>query len=391
MINISDISYLEKELKNNFTCFHQNPELSFKEFKTAEKVCEKLKEYGVDDIHTQVNGSTGVIASIRGAGGKKTIALRADMDALPMSEKSGVDYPSKNEGVMHACGHDGHTAMLLAAARFFCENRSLIHGTIKLIFQPAEEYGKQPSGATVMMQSGLLEDVDEIFGIHLNTQLASGVVQVPEKAMGASTDSIKIRIRGKGGHGALPYLAVDPIIMTANIVTAMQTLIARENNSFSPVVLTFGGIKSSSEGDNIIPDFVDIRGTLRTFDPQVQEYMLQRIRELASDIAKAYRGSAEIEIPEGYCATINNEILAKQIYTTMKSVLPANRLQYGHFPMMGSEDFGYYLKSIPGAFYWIGCAGNYPQSLHNPAMQVDLDALKTGVASHINVALDSLN
>lgn len=392
MIRLSKLSYLKEEVVNNYKFLHTIPELGFQEHKTAEFIQRQLEKYGVDELHTNVNNTTGIICTVAGSTPGKTVLLRADIDALPLKERADVDFRSKREGFMHACGHDGHVAMLLGAVKYFSENRDLINGKVKFVFQPAEE-GPYPGGAHFMAESGLLEDIDAVFGLHLNTGVPTGSVGIPRKECTASADAFSLNIIGKGGHGAAPNLAVDPIVLTSNIISSYQNIISREIDPRSTAVLSFGTIKGGDGASNIIPNEVFLNGTLRTFDEEVKKFIVQRMEEVANTLATAHRGRVEFKLSEGYCPTINDEEMAVLVKRALTPVLGRENVSLADLANTGGEDFGRYLKDFPGAFYWLGC-GNEEKGctyfMHNPNMKIDLEALILGTQCHINVALEFL-
>ncbi len=392
MIKLSELSFLEEEVVNNYKFLHTIPELGFQEHKTAEFIEKELRKYGVDELHTGVNNTTGIICSVIGTTPGKTVLLRADMDALPLKEYADVDFRSQRDGFMHACGHDGHVAMLLGAVKFLSENRELIVGKVKFVFQPAEE-GPHPGGAHFMAESGLLKDVDAAFGLHLNTCSPTGSVGIPRRECTASTDSFSLKVIGKGGHGAAPNLAVDPIILTSNIISSYQNIISREIYPRSTAVLSFGTIRGGDGASNVIPNEVFLNGTLRTFDEEVKRFIVERMEEVACNLASAHRGRVEFELTEGYSPTINDEKMALLVRKALVPVLGEENVELADLANTGGEDFGRYLQDAPGAFYWLGC-GNEEKGctymVHNPNMKIDLDALILGTQCHVNVALKFL-
>ncbi len=392
MIKISELSFLEKEVVNNYKFLHTIPELGFQEYKTAEFIEKELRRYGVVELHTEVNNTTGIICSVEGATPGKTVLLRADMDALPLRENTNVDFRSRRDGFMHACGHDGHVAMLLGAVKFLSENREMIKGRVKFVFQPAEE-GPHPGGAHFMAESGLLDDVDAAFGLHLNTCSPTGSMGIPRRECTASTDSFSLKVIGKGGHGAAPYLAVDPIVLTSNIISSYQSIISREIDPRSTAVLSFGTIRGGDGASNIIPNEVFLNGTLRTFDDEVKRFIVKRMEEVAHSLASAHRGRVEFKVVEGYFPTINDERMAVLVRDALIPAFGEENVELADLANTGGEDFGRYLQDSPGAFYWLGC-GNEEKGctymMHNPNMKVDLDALILGTQCHVNVALKFL-
>lgn len=393
MIKCEQLNYLKKDIISNYKMFHQIPELGFEEFETSKNIIRILEEYGVDEIYTNVADTTGVICTINGELDGKTVLLRADMDALALQETTGVDFKSKRDGFMHACGHDGHVSMLLGAVKFFSENRDLIKGRIKFVFQPAEE-GPGDGGAIHMIKSSLLKDVDAAFGIHLNTQKPTGYVAIPKKECTASCDSFYLKVTGKGGHGSAPHMAVDPILISANIISAYNNIVSREIDPKSTAVISFGTISGGQGPTNVIPNEVNLNGTIRTFDEEVREFIVERMEEIAINTAKASRGKAEFIREKLYYPTINDKAMANLVKKSLDPILGSDNVELGDLPNTGGEDFGRYLREVPGAFYWVG-AGNEEKGctymMHNPNMKVDLESLLIGTTCHINVALNYLN
>ena len=363
---------------------HQNPELSFEEKNTAAFVAEKLSAMGVDDLRTDIGGH-GVIAEIRGAGGGPTFALRADMDALPIHELNDVPYKSRVHGVMHACGHDGHTAVLLGAAQFFTENRNKIRGTIRLIFQPAEEVA---GGAVRMCNEGAMDGVAAIAALHGWPGMAIGQIGVRPGPMMASSDNFDLTIRGKGAHAAMPHVSVDPIVPAAQIVLALQTIASREMNPSDPVVVTVGQIHAGT-AYNIIPDEAVIRGTVRCLTNELRQTMAARIERIAAGIAEAFRASATLNYHYGTAVTYNDAGMNALIAETGAEVLgAANVIDLPH-PSMGAEDFAAYGDYAPAAMFRLGVGENVT-ALHTPTYNFADESLAHGISLFTAVALKYL-
>jgi len=358
---------------------HQHPELSFQEKKTGKYIASQLKKIGVPYKHGIAEN--GVVAIIKGKQkNSKILALRADIDALPIQETNEVAYRSKNKGIMHACGHDVHTASLLTTARILWQLRSEFGGTVKLIFQPGEE--KLPGGASIMIREGVLRNPapQKIFGQHVHPPLAAGKVGFCPGMYMASADELFLKVKGKGGHGALPQNCVDTILITAHLITALQQLVSRMANPTTPTVLTFGKINSDGGATNIIPTEVNLEGTFRTMDEKWRKQAHQKMKKLVQNLAKSMNGKAELEIKIGYPFLKNNVPLtlnAKQCaieYLGAKNVvdLPIR---------MTSEDFAWYSQQIPACFYRLG-TGNTKRGItspvHTSTFDVDEDSLKVG-------------
>ncbi len=360
---------------------HENPELGFQEFKTAEFVRQRLETLGVEEVQTGI-AVTGVTGLIRGTGPgeARTILVRADMDALPIHEENNVEYRSRTDGVMHACGHDAHTAILLGVARLLMERRSEFAGTVKLCFQPAEE--TPPGGAIRMIEEGVLDDpaVDAAVGLHMSSSDPTGTVRVGGGPVMAGGDLFRITVKGKGGHAASPHLVVDPIAIGAQIVTALQTLVSRETDPMATVVVTVG-MFNGGDAFNVIPDTVTFGGTVRAFDMDLLDRTNRRIGELASGIASSMGGSAEVEIMRGYPPTVNDDAMAELVRSAAvaeigeENVLPAD-------PKMGGEDFSHFLRHRPGAYFNVGHrneARGITYGHHHPRFEIDEEALGTGM------------
>ena len=354
---------------------HANPELSFAEHETVAYVERRLTEAGVP--HRRV-AETGLIAEISGGAGP-TIALRADMDALPITEKNDVPYRSTNEGVMHACGHDVHTASLLGTARILKKIESGLRGTVRFLFQPGEE--KLPGGATLMIRDGALKNPvpGAIFGQHVHPPLAAGSVGFRPGIYMASTDELHLTVRGRGGHGAMPHQTVDPIVITAQIITALQQLVSRETDPTLPVVLTFGHIASEGGATNVIPNAVSLQGTLRTLDEDWRKELHLRLRRTAEGIAKALGGTAELQVGHGYPYLKNDQRLTKWARDRARELLDEDQVVDLPIRMTG-EDFAFYSHHLPACFYRLGVRGSTVggRPVHTDNFDVDEACLETG-------------
>ena len=352
---------------------HEHPELMYEVHETAAFVVERLKEMGVDDITTGV-GRTGVVATIKGRGPGRTIGLRADMDALPIHEASGVDYASKTPGVMHACGHDGHTAILLGAAKYLSETRNF-DGTVVLIFQPAEEGG---AGGRAMCEDGLMDrwKIDEVYGLHNAPGLPVGTFAIRPGALMASADEFEIVVTGKGGHAAVPHDAIDTTLVAAQIVVSLQSIVARTINPLHRVVLTVGTFQTDSSASNIIAHIVRMRGTVRTLENASRALAESRIREIATHTAAAFGATAEVTWEDGYPVTVNHEDQTAFAVEAARAVSP-NVIDDAE-PIMPAEDFSFMLEERPGAYMFLG-NGDTPQC-HHPAYRFDDDAIPLGAS-----------
>lgn len=358
---------------------HANPELSFEEHNTSAFVAQKLKEFGISYKTGFVN--TGIVALIEGENpSKKIIALRADLDALPIQEENKVEYCSKNSGVMHACGHDVHTACLLGAAKILNELKNEFEGTIKLIFQPGEE--KLPGGASLMIKEGVLENPTPscIIGLHVFPSMPAGKVGFRSGMYMASTDELYVTVKGKGGHGALPHLTIDPILIAAHIIVALQQIVSRNAQPITPSVLSFGKVVANG-ATNVIPDEVKLEGTFRTMDEKWRIEAHQKMIALANGIAESMGGKCEFEIKRGYPVLFNDEALTQRSEKFSKEYLGEENVEQLDLRMT-AEDFAYYTQQIPGCFYRLG-TGNESKKItsnvHTSTFNIDEHSLETGM------------
>ena len=356
---------------------HSHPELSYQEFQTVKFVAEQLHSCG---ITTESVANTGLIAEIKGKhSDKKMIALRADMDALPIIEQNNVIYKSKNPGVMHACGHDVHTSSLLTTARILNEVKDEFEGTVRLLFQPGEE--KNPGGASYMIRDGALENPrpSAILGQHVFPLLAAGKIGFREGMYMASADEIYLKVIGKGGHGAAPDLAIDPIVIASHIIIALQQIISRNANPRQPTVLTFGNIVGLG-ATNIIPNEVNIAGTFRAMNEVWRESALVKIKKMAESIAEGMGGRCEVDISKGYPYLENNPELTRRIRKAAEQYIGAENVVDIDITL-GAEDFAYYSQIVPAAFYRLGTRNDdkgITSYVHTPTFDIDEDALSIG-------------
>ncbi len=371
---------------------HANPELSFYEEKTAQFIQQKLDEIGVPYIDNFAGH--GIVVKIEGKNPeKKVIALRADIDALPITEANDLPYKSKNEGIMHACGHDAHTANLLGVIKILNELKEEFEGTIKCIFQPAEE--KFPGGASLMIKEGVLKNPEPtiIIGQHVHPPMDVGNVGFASGKYMASADEIFMTVHGKGGHAAAPRNFIDPILMTSHIIVALQQVVSRLAPPSTPTVLSFGKINSVGGYNNIIPDAVKIDGTFRTLEEDWRYEAHEHIKRIASSTAEACGGSVDVQINVGYPHLINEPALTERCRSYAKEFLGDSRVE--DLPLrMGAEDFAYYSHEIPGCFYRLGIrneAEGITSGLHTPTFNIDEEAFKTGVGLMAWLAICELN
>jgi hippurate hydrolase len=356
---------------------HERPELGFEEHETAAFVAEKLRAFGADEVHTGI-GRTGVVGVIRAGAGERRIGLRADMDALPIQEETGLPWASKAPGRMHACGHDGHTAMLLGAARYLAETRNF-DGTVYLIFQPAEE-GR--AGGRAMVEDGLLErfPAERVFGLHNWPMAPAGSFAMCKGPAMAASDEFTILLQGKGCHAALPHLGRDPVVAAALLVQALQPLVAREVDPLDQGVVSVTRI-AGGHAYNVVPERVELWGTIRTFREETRQRLVRRVQEVARGVALAQGLEARVEIHEGYPATVNNAQEAKLGADIAAEIVGEERVDRAPAPSMGSEDFAFMLMKRPGSYIWLGTGrGRDDQPLHSPHFDFNDEALPHGVS-----------
>ena len=357
---------------------HAHPELSYKEFETSKFVQQKLTEFG---IPFEIKATTGVIGLIEGKNpSKKIIALRADMDALPIKEENDVSYKSQNEGVMHACGHDVHTSVLLGASKILSELKNEFEGTIKLIFQPGEE--RNPGGASLLIKEGVLENPkpQAIFGLHVHPGLPVGKLSFRSGVVMASADEIFITVRGKGGHAAAPHTTVDTILVASHLVVALQQIISRNRNPFSPSVLSISSFQGGYT-TNVIPSEVKLMGTFRAMDEEWRFKAHELIRKEATGLVQSMGAEIDILIDVGYPVVLNNEKLNTTAMHQAEIFMGKENISETEM-RMGAEDFGYYTHLIPGCFYRLGVmneAKGITSGVHTPTFNIDESAIEIGM------------
>jgi len=370
---------------------HANPELSYQEYETSKYVQAALDKLGI----SYQNGiaDTGVVALIEGRNpSKKVIALRADMDALPITEENEIPYKSTNEGVMHACGHDVHTSSLLGVSKILNELKDDFEGTIKCIFQPAEE--KAPGGASIMIKEGVLENPSpkSVIGQHVHPPLEVGKVGFREGLAMASADEIYLTVHGKGGHAAVPQLFVDPILISSHILVALQQVVSRRANPTIPSVLSFGKINSIGGANNVIPNAVRIEGTFRTIDEKWRFEAHEKIKKIAQSVAEAMDGKCDVELIVGYPCLFNNEPLTQRNKVAAREYLGAENVV--DIPLrMGAEDFAYYTQKADCCFYRLGIRNEsmgITSNLHTPTFNIDERAIETSIGLMSWLALKEL-
>jgi len=398
-----DILEIEDKLIEWRRDFHQNPELSNREFKTAEKIAKHLTDIGLQ-VETNI-AKTGVVAILEGDQPGKVIAIRADIDGLPVTERNDLDFKSEVEttflntetGVMHACGHDTHIAILMATAEVLSKHKDKIKGSIKFIFQPAEE-GPPPGeegGAKLMIKEGVLENpkVDAIFGLHINSQTPVGTIKYKTGGIMASVERFVINVRGKQTHGSQPWSGVDPILISAKIIDGLQTIISREADlTNEAAVITVGKITSGTRF-NIIPESSEMIGTVRTLDPKMREMIEKRMKDMVEGIAKAYGGEASIIFQNNTSITYNDEELTARILPSLQTVAGEENVIIMK-ATTGGEDFSFFQEKVPGVYFFLGgmTAGNtesFPH--HTPDFMIDESGLLLGVKAFTQISIDYLN
>ena len=375
--------------------FHMHPELSNREERTARVVAERLKALGLDEVKTGV-GRHGVVALLRGGKPGGVVAVRADMDALPIQETIDVPYKSQNPGVKHACGHDVHTSVALGVAEVLSRMRSEISGSVKFIFQPAEEGppAGEEGGAALMIKEGALENPrpSAIFGLHTMPTVEVGGIAYTSGAMMASSDRFHVTIRGKGAHGAQPHNGIDAVVVAAEAVTALQTIRSRRIDPMEPLVISVGMINGGSRF-NIIADEVKLQGTMRTLNEDVRTRAKNLMRETLASVTAGQGATFELKFEENAAVTFNDPQLVEQTLPVMRDVLGATQI-FARPPLMIAEDFSYYQKVVPGFFYYLGVgnkARGITANLHTPEYDVDEESLVVGVNLMTNVLLDYLD
>lgn len=366
---------------------HANPELSFHEHETARFVEERLRSLGRYELERPT--PTSVVARLRGDRPGRVLALRADMDALPIDEEADVPFRSRVPGVMHACAHDGHTAMLLAAATILAERRSELAGEVRLVFQHAEEL--PPGGAQELVAAGVMDGVDLVVGAHLMTGYPAGQVAAQPGPLMAAADSIAIEIRGRGGHAAYPHTTVDPVVVAAHAVTALQQVVAREVDPLDNAVVSVTRVHAGI-ADNVIPETVQLGGTVRTFRPETRAAVREAIERVLRGVTEAHGAGYDYTFTEGYAAVVNDADAAALVAEAARREIGGEHV-VEVAPIMGGEDFSAYLATVPGVFFFVGAqsveAGPVPH--HNPRFVIDESALRTGIGVLARTALDALS
>ena len=383
--------------------FHQNPELSNREFKTSEKIAKHLKSLGLE-VQTHV-AHTGVVAILKGNSSEKVIALRADIDALPVTERNDLPFKSIVEtkflgtktGVAHACGHDAHTAILMGVAEILSKNKDKINGTVKFIFQPAEE-GPPPGeegGSKLMIKEGILENpkVDAIFGLHIRSGVDVGQIHYKPGGAMAAVERFTINVKGKQTHGSEPWLGVDPILISAKIIDGLQTIISRESELINEAAVISVGKITSGVRFNIIPESAELIGTVRTLDPKMKMHIMKRMQDMTETIAKAYGGEASISFENFTAVTYNNHELVSKMLPSLELAAGKDNVTQIKAETIG-EDFSFYQEKIPGFYFYLGGKpknNNKPPLHHTPDFLIDESGLLLGVKAFTQITFDFLN
>ena len=371
--------------------FHRHAELSLQERRTAEVIATRLRQAGLD-VRTGVGGTgleTGVVAVLHGGKPGRGVMYRADIDALPIEETKDRPYASVNAGAMHACGHDGHIAIAITLAEILAARRSALPGTVVFLFQPAEE---TMSGAKPMIAAGVMDNpkVECVLGLHLINQLPVGQAAVRPGPSFAAADFLRVEVTGKGGHGAMPHLSIDPITVAAHIIVGMQELVSREVSALETAVMTFGQVIAGTK-NNIIPETAELRGTLRTFNTKVQHQLLERLGSYVSHIAAAYRAQARLIVEGGIPAVLNHAGMTPKVRESAARAIGAENVSDGEL-LMGSDDMCYFLNERPGCYYLIGAAmpGKQMMPHHHPGFDLDERCLEVGLKVSLQAVWDAL-
>ena len=385
---VKEARKIEPEIIKTRRDIHERPELAYKEKATARLVADRLRTLGLE-VRTGIGG-TGVLGTLKGGREGRVVGLRADMDALPIEELAEVDFRSKEKGVMHACGHDTHVAMLLGAATLLAKHKSEVAGTVKFFFQPAEEHGGM-GGAKPMIEDGVMEDprVDYVFGLHIDGDLESGVLAFRGGPAMAAPDTFVIKITGRGGHGAYPHNTIDPIYIAAQLLIALQGVSGRMIDPVQPIVISVGSIHSGTK-ENIIPDQAILHGTIRTVDEATRKRAKAKVTEVAKGVSRAFGAKAEVEFEkDAYPVLVNDEEVTEKAKKILGK-LPGAKVKRKEL-QLGGEDFSRFLHEAPGTFYFLGTKNPakgciYPN--HSPRFKVDEEVLKLGSASLAQLAME---
>jgi len=377
----SDVLKIKKRIIDTRRDIHKHPELSFKEYRTSKLVADRLERFGI--IVERNIGKTGVVGTLMGESNGKTIALRADMDALPIQETNNISYKSINDGVMHACGHDAHIAILLGAAEVLSKNKKYIKGKIKFIFQPAEE---GYAGAKFMIEDGAIEGVDEIYGLHVWNYQKSGTIGVKSGPVMSAADLFTIKIKGIGGHGATPQGTVDCVVVASHLIQTLQTIVSRNTNPLENTVVTVGQI-NGGYNFNIIADEVILKGTTRAYTESNRQLIKTRMKEIIYGVEKTFGAKIKLQYKDGYPPVINNDLITKNLKNVATTIVGNNVMP--PYLSMGGEDFSYFSNIVPGCFFFLGSAPKKkkPMSIPHHCSHFDIDEDVMLIGSSIFVEL----
>ena len=386
-----EANHIKDELIEIRRTLHQYPELGFEETNTSKFIKDFLRKEGIQFNEFAGTGVCGIIEGTKEGVNNKVIGLRADIDGLPMQDKKVCSYASKVSGKMHACGHDGHTTILLGAAKLLNKNKDKFNGTVKLIFEPAEE---TTGGAKVMIEEGVLTNptVDVMCGLHVEETLDAGMIMVRRGTVNAASNPFNITIKGSGGHGAYPDTAIDPIVMASHVVTSLQSIVSREIKPVNPAVVTIGSIHGGT-AQNIIPNEVKLGGIIRTMTNEDREFAKARLKEIVNGICTTFRGSAEIEIEESYPCLYNDDNMVKILEDSAINIIGSENVKVQKNPKLGVESFAYFANKVPSVFYFLGIRNEEKgivHPAHNSLFDIDEDALPIGVAIQCEVAMNYL-
>jgi amidohydrolase len=369
---------------------HRNPELSHQEYATAEFISETLAAWGI--AHETGVAGTGVVASIEGEAGEgPTVAIRGDMDALPIHEERQTAHRSARPGVMHACGHDAHCAMVLGAGRVMQARRARLRGRLKLIFQPSEE--ASPSGAEAMVRAGALKDVNGVIGLHVFPLLRTGQIALKPGLASANADEFEILVHGRAGHAGYPHLAIDPVVAAAHVIVALQTIASRRIRPNDPVVVTVGSVSGGAK-HNVIPPTVTLLGTFRTLNPGIREQVAEEIDRIAQGVANSFGATAEVKIDWGCPSVENDPALCDLVKRVGEGLVGEGNVQFLPEALMGADDFAFFQREVPGVYFRLG-TGNTEKGtefpLHHPRFDLDEDAMPIGTALLTEIATEMLS
>ena len=386
-----EANHIKDELIEIRRTLHQYPELGFEETNTSKFIKDFLRKEGIQFKEFAGTGVCGIIEGTKEGVNNKVIGLRADIDGLPMQDKKVCSYASKVSGKMHACGHDGHTTILLGAAKLLNKNKDKFNGTVKLIFEPAEE---TTGGAKVMIEEGVLTNptVDVMCGLHVEETLDAGMIMVRRGTVNAASNPFNITIKGSGGHGAYPDTAIDPIVMASHVVTSLQSIVSREIKPVNPAVVTIGSIHGGT-AQNIIPNEVKLGGIIRTMTNEDREFAKARLKEIVNGICTTFRGSAEIEIEESYPCLYNDDNMVKILEDSAINIIGSENVKVQKNPKLGVESFAYFANKVPSVFYFLGIRNEEKgivHPAHNSLFDINEDALPIGVAIQCEVAMNYL-